>query len=117
MNKKDEEVVLGKDATELFKAKTRKDTAVVSVRLSWDDIKRLETIGSQEDKTISQVIRESISAYLNQPKPEETGFNCVFARGPYIEVAWGGGVRVSTGTPSELELVSEAVLVSSGTST
>ena len=117
MNKNDEEVVLGKDVTQLFQAKTRKDTAVVSVRLSWDDIKSLEAIGSQEEKTISQVIRESISGYLNQPKPEETGFNCILAHGPLLQMAWRvGGVRIHTGTAREYEEVSEHANVS-GTST
>ncbi len=65
MNKhnNEEEVVLGQNVTEYARAKASKGTAVISVRLSTDDIARLETIGRASGKTVSQVVRDALAAY------------------------------------------------------
>ena len=58
-----EGVVLGENVTQFAKAKSGKGTAVISVRLSTDDISRLETVGRASGKTVSQVVRDAIAAY------------------------------------------------------
>ena len=54
---------LGKDVTQIAKTDTKLQTAVISVRLTKADVARLEAIGRENGKTISQVIRDAIAAY------------------------------------------------------
>ena len=69
MSNEHEEYELGRNVTHLFKSKSRKETSVISVRLTGEEIKRLEEIGRENEKTVSQVIRDAIAAYRVQ-RPE-----------------------------------------------
>lgn len=60
---------LGQDVTHLATAGKRKETSVISVRLSGEEIKRLEELGRENGKTISQIIRDAIASYRVQ-RPE-----------------------------------------------
>ena len=54
MTTRDEEYQLGRDVTHLAKANDKRGTAVISVRLGATDIARLEGIGRESGKTVSQ---------------------------------------------------------------
>lgn len=62
-NDYDDEYELGKDVTPLATEGKKKDTAVVSVRMTDSEIANLERIGRESGKTVSQVIREAVAAY------------------------------------------------------
>ena len=87
MSSEHEEVELGKNVSNLFRSKTRRETSVISVRLTGDEIKRLESIGRYSDKTVSQVIRDAISAYRVQ--------------GPETVVGLWNGLTVAVGDTQE----------------
>ncbi len=60
---------LGRDVTHLVASGNKKETSVISVRLTINEIKRLEKIGRESDKTVSQVIRDAIAAYrIHRPE-------------------------------------------------
>ena len=63
MTTRDEEYQLGRDVTHLAKADGKRGTAVISMRLGAADIARLEGIGRESGKTVSQVVRDAIAAY------------------------------------------------------
>ena len=54
---------LGRGVTRLARSGPKRETAVISVRLETNDIARLEGIGHETGKTVSQVIRDAIVAY------------------------------------------------------
>lgn len=64
MNDYDEQDELGRNVTHLFKSDKRDGTAIVSVKLNYDDIARLEAIGRESGKLVTEVIRDAIAAYL-----------------------------------------------------
>ena len=63
MNSRNEEYELGRDVTHLATSGAKRETSVISVRLAKGDIGRLEGIGRESGKTVSQVIRDAITAY------------------------------------------------------
>lgn len=68
MNDYDEQDELGRNVTHLFKSDKRDGTAIVSVKLNYDDIARLEAIGRESGKLVTEVIRDAIAAYqVEQP--------------------------------------------------
>jgi hypothetical protein len=56
------EYELGKEVTDKIKSKA-KGTVVFSVRLTTDELKRLEVVSQESGKTVSQVVREAINSY------------------------------------------------------
>ena len=76
---------LGRDATHLATASRKKETSVISVRLSNSEIARVEGIGRENGKIVSQVIRDAIAAYR--------------AQGPRMVVGMWNGITVSMGEP------------------
>ena len=83
-----EEYELGMDVTQLAKAASKKETSVVSVRLTASEIAKLEGIGRENGKTVSQVIREAIGAYR--------------VRRPSMVVGMWNGTTVSMGDPQSV---------------
>jgi len=63
MTSREQEYELGKNITPLATKGTKRETAVISVRLTTGDIARLEAIGRETGKTVSQVVRDAIAAY------------------------------------------------------
>ena len=63
MTSRHEEYELGKEVTHLATSKAKRETSVISVRVTKADIGRLEGIGRESGKTVSQVIRDAITAY------------------------------------------------------
>ena len=70
MNGETESYIAGRDVTEKFRG-ARKESVVLSVRMSIDEMKRLEALSQETGKTIAQVVRESVASYqpisLQQP--------------------------------------------------
>ena len=83
----DEEYQLGRDVTHLAKANDNRGTAVISVRLGATDIARLEGIGRESGKTVSQVVRDAIAAYR--------------VKRPALIVGFWSGSTVTLGEPEE----------------
>ena len=74
MNDYDEQDELGRNVTHLFKSDKRDGTATVSVKLSYNDIARLEAIGRESGKLVTEVIRDAIAAYrVEQPAASVEG--------------------------------------------
>ena len=82
-----EDYELGRDVTHLAKSSTKRETGVISVRLPMTDIARLEGIGRESGKTISQVIRDAIVAYR--------------VKHPVIEIGLWSGSKVVVGESEE----------------
>lgn len=60
------EYVLGENITGLARAsRSRSGSAVLSVRLSGEELTQIETIAQEEGKTLSQVVREALRKYAN----------------------------------------------------
>jgi hypothetical protein len=57
------EYELGEEVTQLAKGKGAKNTTVVSVRLSVEEVARLEGWSQQTGKSISDIVRDAISNY------------------------------------------------------
>ena len=86
MKVRDEDYELGRDVTHLALASgTKRDMAVLSVRLPASEIARLERIGHENGKTLSQVVRDAVSVYRTQK--------------PTTAVVLGNGVAVRIGKP------------------
>lgn len=67
MNDYDEADELGRNVTHLAKP-DRPGKAIVSVSLDTSDIARLEAIGRESGKLVTEVIRDAIAAYrVEQP--------------------------------------------------
>lgn len=64
MNSEHEEYALGEDVTELAASKVRKGTAILSVRVSSDELTEIEAVGRVTGKSVSRLVREAISGYL-----------------------------------------------------
>lgn len=88
MTSKDEEYELGKNITPLATTGTKRETAVISVRLITGDIARLEAIGRETGKTVSQVVRDAIAAYQ--------------VTYPTMVVSVWSGSKVTVGHPDEV---------------
>ncbi len=54
---------LGADVTDKARAKTAKGTAVLSVRLTTDELEKLDAASKLAGKSISQVAREALASY------------------------------------------------------
>ncbi len=63
MNKNNEEYVLGQDITSIARAKNRKETSVVSVRLTGSEVTKLDSLSRQSMKSVSQIVKDAIAAY------------------------------------------------------
>ena len=64
-----EEYTLGQEITDLALSKKARDTVVVSVRLPVGEFARLEKISAESGKSLSQVVRDAVSAY-HEPEPQ-----------------------------------------------
>ncbi len=90
-----EEYELGKDVTRIAKSGMKRETAVISVRLTKAEVARLEAIGLESGKTISQVIRDAIAAYE--------------VKHPSMIIGLWNGSTVTIGEPGEVTGNSRAV--------
>ncbi len=97
-----DDCILGKDVTNAAQAKGQRGTTVISVRLSTDEVARLEQIGRLSGKTISQIVRDAILAYeLRQHEVTWSLPNgSVVSIGESQRVTWGD-LGTSQQEPSE----------------
>ena len=67
---------LGENVTHLATAGRKKDTCIISVRMTASEIAKLEGIGRESGKTVAQVVRDAVAAYqVNRPMltPDDNG--------------------------------------------
>ena len=64
MKNRSQEFELGADVTGAAAAKVKKQTAVLSVRLTVDELSRLEAGSRMTGKAVSQLLREALKGYL-----------------------------------------------------
>ena len=62
-SRSDEEYELGRNVTHLAQAGSRKETAVLSIRVPSTEIARLERMGRETGKSVSQIVRDAIASY------------------------------------------------------
>lgn len=59
---------LGENVTHLATSGRKKDTCIISVRMTASEIAKLEGIGRESGKTVAQVVRDAVAAYqVNRP--------------------------------------------------
>jgi hypothetical protein len=86
--REEEEYVLGQDITDAASAKSRRGTAVLSVRLSVDELSEIDAISRATGRTASQVVREALGGYLHASKYAQ----------PTITVSIEGGGTFTAGS-------------------
>lgn len=91
MTNRNEDDELGRNITDVATTGNKRETSVISVRLTAAEITRLEGIGRESGKTVSQVVRDAIAGY--QVK-----------KSTMVVSMWSG----STITVGEIEEVSES---------
>ncbi len=73
MNREDFE--LGRDVTVQAKAEGKRDTVVLSVRVSSEDLRRLKILAQGTGMSVSQIAREALSAYTPSASgPQSTSY-------------------------------------------
>ena len=96
-----EKYELGRNITRLAAAGEKKETSVVSVRLTVSEIAKLEGIAQENGKTVSQVIRDAVASYR--------------IRRPTMVVGMYNGATVSIGEPQSVSANARCEFVFSGT--
>ena len=86
-----QDYVLGEDITDAAKGHAHRGTAVVSVRMSTDEVGRLEALSRERGVTVSQIVREAVAAYQ---VPGEV-------LGPVVTVSTVHGSTLSVGASQE----------------
>jgi uncharacterized protein (DUF1778 family) len=66
-----EEFMLGEDVTSRAKARIHKNTVVLSIRLSSDELAEIEAAANATGHTVSQVVREAIRNCLHTMRRAE----------------------------------------------
>ncbi len=64
MTRDSDDYKLGRDVTEVATSRSRKTTSVLSVRIGSDELAELERVSLITGKSISNLVREALSAYL-----------------------------------------------------
>ena len=72
MSGKNEEYILGDDVTARAGAETRRGTVVLSVRVSVDDMSRLEKDSHRVGKSLSELVRDALRGYIFRPEYEQS---------------------------------------------
>lgn len=98
MNEAHADYELGTDVTQQVKAKGRRDTTVLSVRLPTAEISALETASAMCGRSTAQIVRDAIAAYLP-----------TIGRQVGITVSWGNdGATISTGQSRSLNRATQS---------
>jgi hypothetical protein len=82
---------LGNDVSAEAKASTRRSTAVLSVRFSADELAEIEQVSLGSGKTVSQVVREAVTAFLHHKRFEQ----------PTVTISIREQSTFSVGTPRQ----------------
>ncbi|MDA8216642.1 MAG: ribbon-helix-helix domain-containing protein, partial [Dehalococcoidales bacterium] len=99
MNDENEAFVLGEDVTSLAASKRASGTAVVSVRLTSAEVAELESLSRASGKTISQIAREALTAYVRNNKQQESQVSITCCDG----VTWSFGSLSQWGEGTQVE--------------
>ncbi len=67
-----EDFEAGEDVTKYAAAKDKRSTVVLSVRVSVDELRRLEVMSTRTGKKVSQLAREAIASFVVQDSPRQT---------------------------------------------
>jgi hypothetical protein len=67
---KRQDFILGRNVTEQAKAHEGRGSAVLSLRLSGEELDSISNIAEVEDKTLSQIVREAIRQWLSNRQRE-----------------------------------------------
>lgn len=87
MSDKQKDFVLGSDITPQAAARSRKETVVVSVRLPSDEFARVERTSRLQGRTVSQIAREAINAYVDAQARNQACIKVSIAG--FFDVGWG----------------------------
>ncbi len=90
MREGQEDFVLGEDVTSLARSKIRKESVVLSVRLSAEEFAAVDALSRQTGRTPSQTVRNAIRDYVQGAKASQ----------PTITISLAGGSTLATGVPS-----------------
>ncbi|MBI2322401.1 MAG: CopG family transcriptional regulator [Chloroflexi bacterium] len=93
MNTGHEDFVLGQEVTDAARAQARRGTAVVSVRLSTEELAQVEAISRATKRTISQVVRDAVMRYIHVR--EHQPFSVTISVFEQSTVSTGGSGQVS----------------------
>lgn len=75
---------LGRDVTAHAKADGKRETVVLSVRVTGEELRRLEILARNSGRSVSQLVREALNAYT--PAASGTQATSVLSIGfPFIE--------------------------------
>lgn len=88
MTSRYEENELGRNITQQASSGTKRETTVISIRLTTGEIARLEAIGRESGKTVSQIIRDAITVYQ--------------VKKPTMVVSMWSGSTITMGEPVEV---------------
>ena len=99
MNDENEAFVLGEDVTSVAASKRASGTAVVSVRLTSAEVAELESLSRASGKTISQIAREALTAYVRNNKQQESQVSITCCDG----VTWSFGSLSQWGEGTQVE--------------
>lgn len=70
---------LGADVTAQAKAEGKRETVVLSVRVSADEFRRLDALAQVTGKSVSQLAREALSSYSPAPSGSQATYSVTFA--------------------------------------
>jgi predicted transcriptional regulator len=87
MSNEQDEYILGEDVTAAATVKGRRGTSVLSVRVSNQELARLDALSQMTGKTFSQIVREALDHCYQLSRESQ----------PAITVVVQGGSSVSTG--------------------
>jgi metal-responsive CopG/Arc/MetJ family transcriptional regulator len=86
----EQEYVLGDDVTRFARSKGQSGSAVLSVRLSAEELAAIETVAEQTGKNLSQVVREAVRTYLHVSRASQ----------PDVAISLTGGNTMASPRPT-----------------
>lgn len=92
MSLEHEDFVLGEEVTDAARARARRGTAVVSVRVSSVELAQLEAISRTTKRSISQVVRDAVMRYIHVSEHRPSVTISVFEQST---ISTGGSGQVS----------------------
>ena len=84
-----DEYVLGEDVTDVALGKRRKETVVVSVRLTAEEFSRVERICDKTGRSMSQTIRDALTAYQGNGLGPASMFSMMMFNSEGVSVSVG----------------------------
>jgi predicted DNA-binding protein len=111
MRRSEDEYELGAEVTERAAARGGKNSAVLSVRLHVEDLHRLETASAVTGRSVAQIVREAISAYVAYVNSSAVHVTVSWHSGD-VTIGSGAERAVGIGVASRTEVAAGAETVS-----